>query len=559
MENFYKHWWHQAVVYQIYPRSFYDLNGDGIGDLQGIIAKLNYLAQLGINVIWLSPIYPSPNDDNGYDISDYCSIHPDYGTMQDFEELVQKANQYGIKIVMDLVVNHTSDEHPWFIESKRSKDNPKRDWYIWRDPRPDGSEPNNWSSHFARSAWELDKTTGQYYLHLFSKKQPDLNWANPELRQAIYEMMHFWLKKGIGGFRMDVINMIGKPSDLPDAAILKNVYGFEHWANNSLTHQYLREMNTQVLSQYDILTVGETPHVTPFEGILYSHPNRHELGMIFQFEHMEVDKDPATGGPFKYKLSDLKAILNRWQNGVYGNGWNSNYWSNHDQARAVSRFGDDGLFRLQSAKMLGTTLHMMFGTPYVYQGEELGLKNTIRTTIEEYDDLYDHHKYDVLTHELGLTPQKAMAAIAPFSRDNARVPMSWSDATNGGFTTGKSWLSSSPDSAKINAEQALHDPDSVYFHYQKLIRLRRNSPYTTTIVYGQSTMVLPEDESLFAYIRHDESSALLVVSNFTGETIERSLDYSIQSIVLSNYENSPIDLKTFKLRPYESIIYSVVI
>jgi glycosidase len=326
-----------------------------------------------------------------------------------------------------------------------------------------------------------------------------------------------------------------------------------------ITHQYLREMNKQVLSQYDILTVGETPLVTPYEGILYSHPDRHELGMIFQFEHMDLDKDPETGGPRDFKLSKLKEILNRWQTEVYGNGWNSNYWSNHDQARAVSRFGDDGQFRVQSAKMLGTTLHMMFGTPYIFQGEELGLINTVRQSIEEYNDLYDHHKYDILINELGLSNEEAMRAITPFSRDNARVPMSWSCAANGGFTTGKPWLACTPDTVRINAEQALQDPNSVYFHYQKLIRLRRNSPYSSTIVYGQTIMILPEDEALFAYIRQDESAALLVVSNFTAETIERSLDYSIQSVVLSNYDNSPTELKVFMLRPYESIVYELAI
>ncbi len=551
-------WWHNAVVYQIYPRSFNDSNGDGIGDIPGIIEKLDYIAGLGVNVIWLSPIYKSPMDDNGYDISDYMDIAPEFGTMADVEDLIEKAADRGIKIVMDLVVNHTSDEHPWFIESKSSKDNPKRDWYIWKDPKPDGSVPNNWGSHFTRSAWEFDEKTGQYYLHLYSKKQPDLNWANPEVRKAVFDMMHFWLKKGIGGFRMDVINMIGKSSDYPDGALLdEGVAGFDQWANNSLTHQYLREMNAEVLSKYDILTVGETPYVTPFEGRLYSHPGRHELGMIFQFEHMGVDKENELGIRKPIDLAELKRIMGRWQDGLNGRGWNSNYWSNHDQPRAVSRFGDDGAFREESAKMLGTTLHMMFGTPYIYQGEELGLTNTYYETIDDYNDLFDHYKYDLMTTDFGISNEKAMATIRYFSRDNARVPMRWSSEENGGFTTGTPWLKINPNYKEINAEKELANKDSVFYHYRKLVALRRDSEYSDVIAYGRHALVLPDDKAVYAYTRMLDGKELLVVSNFTGEEQKRSLEGKAVKVVLSNYDDSSTMLQDLTLRPYESVVYEI--
>ncbi len=372
-EQLEKRWWHDAVVYQIYPRSFNDSNGDGIGDIPGIIEKLDYIQTLGANVIWLSPVYKSPMDDNGYDISGYREIAPEFGTMADMEKLLFEADKRGIKIVMDLVVNHTSDEHPWFLESKSSQDNPKRDWYIWKDPKQDGSEPNNWESFFKPKAWTLDETTGQYYLHLFSNKQPDLNWANPEVREAVYDMMHFWLKKGLGGFRMDVINMIGKPSDYPDATIFDSgVAGWEHWSNNLLVHQYLREMHDKVLRHYDVLTVGETPFTTTLDGRYYSHPDRNEISMIFQFEHVGIDREEHNAVKKDFDLVQYKEIMSRWQEDLYQKGWNSVYWSNHDQPRTVSRYGSDSPeYRVISAKMLGTVLHMMSGTPYIYQGEEI--------------------------------------------------------------------------------------------------------------------------------------------------------------------------------------------
>lgn len=556
-----KKWWHKEAVYQIYPRSFKDSNGDGIGDIQGIISELDYLEKLGISVIWLSPVYKSPMDDNGYDISDYRDIAPEFGTMADFDELIARAADKGIRFVMDLVVNHTSDEHSWFVESRRSKDNPRRDWYIWKDPAEDGGPPNNWESHFTRSAWELDKKTGQYYLHLFSKKQPDLNWANPEVRKAVYEMMHFWLKKGIGGFRMDVINMIGKPADFPHAAIKnKGILGFEHWANNSRTHEYLREMHREVLSHYDVLTVGETPHVSPFDGQLYSHPDRKELGMIFQFEHMGLDKGALADLKKPLDLAKFKSVMSNWQEGLHDKGWNSNYWSNHDQARAVSRFGNDGEYRIESAKMLGTTLHMMSGTPYIYQGEEIGAVNTYYDRIEDYNDLMDHHFYDLLVHDHNLSPAEAVKRIQPFSRDNARVPMRWTGGKYNGFTSGEPWLKMEGPGAKFHAEEALADEKSVFYHYKELIRLRRDSEYSDTIVYGDSVLLDPEDASVYAYLREGKGQRLLVVSNFTEETLTRSYDYDAKKIVLANYGMNvdvSVDLKKLTLHPYESCVFEV--
>ncbi|MBV1756714.1 MAG: alpha-glucosidase [Dethiosulfatibacter sp.] len=553
-----KKWWHQAVVYQIYPRSFNDSNGDGIGDLRGVIEKLDYLKELGVNVIWMSPIYPSPMADNGYDVSDYMSIAPEYGTMSDFEDMIAEADKREIKIIMDLVVNHTSDEHPWFVESRSSIDNDKRDWYIWQKPKADGSMPNNWNSWFTRSAWDFDEETGECYLHLFSKKQPDLNWANPQVRNAIHDIMRFWLDKGIGGFRMDVINLIGKPSDYPDGALEGiGVMGIDHFANHSLAHQYLREINDKVLSHYDVLTVGETPMVTTFEGKLYSHPNRHELGMVFQFEHMDLDKDSNFAAKKELDLVQFKEIMTRWQENLHNQGWNSLYWSNHDQARAVSRFGNDKVYRVISAKMLANTLHFMDGTPYVYQGEELGMTNTYHNSIDEYNDLLDHHKYDILTNDEGLSNEEALKIIRPFSRDNARAPMHWNNKLNGGFSTGKPWLKMNDNYKSINAQAALDDPDSVFYHYQKLIALRRSGDFSDVIVYGRHQLLHSKDPEVYSYMRYTDRKALLIVSNFTDKILERSFDEKAIQIVISNYQDSSSDLSALKLRPYESVVYEV--
>ncbi|PWI33225.1 glucohydrolase [Vibrio albus] len=551
------HWWHNAVVYQIYPRSFNDSNGDGIGDIPGIIEKLDYINKLGANVIWLSPVYKSPMDDNGYDISDYCEIAPEFGTMADMERLITEADKRGIKIVMDLVVNHTSDEHPWFIESKSSKDNPKRDWYIWKDPKEDGSEPNNWESFFTPKAWEWDENTGQYYLHLFSSKQPDLNWANPEVREAVYDMMHFWLKKGLGGFRMDVINMIGKPSDFPDATIFDSgVAGWEHWANNLLCHQYLREMHEKVLSHYDVLTVGETPFTTTLDGRYYSNPARNEVSMIFHFEHMSIDREEHNAVRKPFDLVEFKAIMSKWQDDLYQKGWNSLYWNNHDQPRAVSRYGDDKEYRIISAKMLGTALHMMSGTPYIYQGEELGMTNKHFTDISEFNDLMAKFHYKKML-ERGLTPQKAIEFLNYFSRDHARVPVQWSNEANAGFTSGTPWLAVNNNYMQINAEQATNDSDSVFHHYRQLIELRQGDEYGDVIVYGKHQLLDPEDADVYAYLRSYNGKMLLIVANFSKKSQTRDYDFSLKKVVLNNYDDEVSSLSALSLRPYQATIFEV--
>ncbi len=487
------------MVYQIYPRSFNDANGDGIGDIPGIIEKLDYIQGLGANVIWLSPVYKSPMDDNGYDISGYREIAPEFGTMTDMEALLKEADRRGIKIVMDLVVNHTSDEHPWFVESKSSKDNPKRDWYIWKDPKEDGSEPNNWESFFKPKAWTLDEATGQYYLHLFSNKQPDLNWANPEVREAIYDMMHFWLKKGLGGFRMDVINMIGKPSDFPDATIFDSgVAGWEHWSNNLLAHQYLREMHEKVLKHYDVLTVGETPFTTTLDGRYYSHPARNEISMIFQFEHVSIDREEHNAVKKDFDLVQYKEIMSRWQEDLYQKGWNSLYWSNHDQPRTVSRYGSDSPeYRVISAKMLGTVLHMMSGTPYIYQGEEIGMTNKHFNNIEEFNDLMAKFHYQKMLQR-GISNEDAIAFLNDFSRDHARVPVQWDSSEHAGFTTGTPWLPVNENYIDINAEQAVNDESSIYHHYRQLIALRKSDEFGKVIVYGDHKLLDPQDSEVYA-------------------------------------------------------------
>ena len=558
-ESLPQRWWHNAVVYQIYPRSFNDSNGDGIGDIPGIIEKLDYIKQLGANVIWLSPVYKSPMDDNGYDISDYYDIAPEFGTMADMERLIAEANQRDIRIVMDLVVNHTSDEHPWFIESKSSKDNPKRDWYIWKDPKQDGSEPNNWDSFFTPKAWELDENTGQYYLHLFSNKQPDLNWANPEVRDAIYDMMHFWLKKGLGGFRMDVINMIGKPSDFPDATIFdEGVAGWEHWANNLLCHQYLREMHDKVLSHYDVMTVGETPFTTTLDGRFYSHPDRHEVSMIFHFEHMSIDREEHNALRKPFDLLQYKAIMSKWQDDLYQKGWNSLYWSNHDQPRTVSRYGDDSeKYRVISAKMLGTTLHMMSGTPYIYQGEEIGMTNKHFSDINEFNDLMARFHYQKMM-ERGVTPEKALEFLNYFSRDHARVPVQWNGDNNAGFTTGTPWLAVNENYPEINAKEAVDNEDSIFHHYCKLVKLRQGKEYGDVVVYGKHQLLDPEDRDVYAYLRSFKGKTLLIVANFTKRTQTRNYDYILKKTVLNNYPDEIINtLYKLELKPFQASIFEI--
>lgn len=556
-------WWKEAVVYQVYPRSFYDSNGDGIGDLRGVIQKLDYLKELGIDVIWLNPVYKSPNDDNGYDISDYYDIMDEFGTLADWEELLLKAHEKGIKIIMDLVVNHTSDEHPWFIESRSSRDSAKRDYYIWMDPK-DGKEPNNWASFFSPSVWEWDEATGQYYLHLFSKKQPDLNWKNPEVRREVYKMMKWWLDKGIDGFRMDVINALAKAEGFPDAPTdgKKGRYVFcpSLYFNQPGIHEYLKEMNREVLSKYDIMTVGETGGVTPEEALLYVGEDRDELNMVFQFEHMEIDAGPS--GKWEtvpWKLTDFKRIMSKWQLSLQGKGWNSLYLNNHDQPRMVSRFGNDKEFRVESAKMLATLLHTLQGTPYIYQGEEIGMTNVRFRSIEEYNDIEIHNFYNIALNELGLDEKEVMEAIYLKGRDNARTPMQWDDSPNAGFTTGKPWLGVNPNYKEINVAAALKDSNSIFYYYKKLIQLRKEN---LVIVYGDYRPILEEDENIYSYIRTLDDDRILVILNFFDRTPEfrlpEDIAYDSAELLISNYNVDPAeDLRSIKLRPYEARVYRI--
>ncbi|MDO5793314.1 MAG: alpha-glucosidase [Turicibacter sp.] len=542
-----KKWWHRSVVYQIYPRSFKDTNGNGVGDLRGVIEKLDYLKELGIDVIWLSPVYKSPMDDNGYDISDYQDIAPEFGTMADMDELIEQANHRGIRILMDLVVNHTSDEHPWFLEAKKSKDNPYRDYYIWRDPAEDGGVPNELNSTFSGTAWQYDETTGQYYLHLFSKRQPDLNWENPKLREEVYQMMNFWLKKGIGGFRMDVIDLIGKEID-------QLITG-----NGPQLHPYLQEMNQASFGNYDVLTVGETWGATPEIAKLYSNPSRHELSMVFQFEHVSIDWHPQEGKwrPTTFDFIKFKEILSKWQTSLKGEGWNSLFWNNHDLPRIVSRWGNDQEYRVQTAKMFASLLHLMQGTPYIYQGEEIGMTNVQFDSLEEYNDIEIHQFYrDNL--QKGYTHEQMMEAIWKNGRDNARTPMQWDESEHAGFTSGTPWLKVNPNYKTINVEKALEDKQSIFYHYKKLIELRKNSNYSDTIIYGDYKLLLPEDHQVFTYTREDEQYKLLVVANFSEEEITRTFEDEVKEVILSNYNDSSLELSNLKLRPYETIIFELV-
>ena len=510
-----KTWWKESVVYQIYPRSFMDSNGDGIGDLNGITAKLDYLKTLGIDVIWLSPVYRSPNDDNGYDISDYEAIMDEFGTMEDFDRLLEAAHERGIRIVMDLVVNHTSDEHAWFIESRSSRDNDKRDYYFWREGK-NGGPPNNWGSFFSGSAWEYDETTDMYYLHQFSRKHPDLNWDNPRVRGEVFDMMTRWCEKGIDGFRMDVISLISKPDGLPDAPAMNGLYGDAGFVfNGPRIHEYLQEMNEEVLSRYDLLTVGETPNVTVEEAGQYANEEGTELNMIFQFEHMNLDGgDGYKWSTRKLPLVPLKENLSKWQTGLDGIAWNSLYFCNHDQPRIVNRLGDpDPQFREASAKCIATCLHMMQGTPYIYQGEELGMTNYPFRSVEDFRDIESINAYRELTEQRGMDPAVLFPMIAAKSRDNARTPMQWDETENGGFTTGTPWMAVNPNYIEINAREQLLRRDSVFQHYKKLIAMRH---HYEIIVYGHYQLLLSEDPDLFVYTRDLAEHRLLVVCNFSG-------------------------------------------
>lgn len=546
-----KAWWKEAVVYQIYPRSFCDSNGDGIGDLNGITSKLDYLKELGIDVIWLSPVYKSPNDDNGYDISDYEDIMTEFGTMEDFDKMLDAAHERGIKIVMDLVVNHTSDEHPWFVESRSSKDNEKRDYYIWKEGK-DGKEPTNWGSAFSGPAWKYDEHTDMYYLHLFSVKQPDLNWENPKVRNEVYDMMTRWCEKGIDGFRMDVISLISKPVGYPDAKVV-GLYGdMGICANGPKVHDYLKEMNERVLSKFDIMTVGETAGVTLEEAKKYANTDGSELNMVFQFEHTDLDG----GERFKWDtkpmpLVPLKENLSKWQKGLEDVAWNSLYFCNHDQPRIVSRLGDESdAYRELSAKCIATCLHMMQGTPYIYQGEELGMTNTVFNSLDDFRDLESINAYRELIESGLFTKDDMFPKIAHKSRDNARTPMPWDASENAGFTTGTPWLALNPNYKKINVADQLRREDSVFHYYQKLIRLRKENEI---IVYGKYELLLPEDENIFAYTRTLGNKKLITVCNFSKS--EQKFDftgYENAKVLISNYGGDIRDGGI--LKPYSAVV-----
>ena len=551
-----KRWWKESVVYQIYPRSFCDSNGDGIGDLNGITGKLDYLKELGIDVIWLSPVYKSPNDDNGYDISDYQAIMDEFGTMEDFDRMLATAHEKGIKIMMDLVVNHTSDEHKWFIESRKSTDNPYRDYYIWRPAKEDGSLPNNWGSCFSGPAWEYDKTTDMYFLHLFSKKQPDLNWDNPAVRQDVFDMMNWWLKKGVDGFRMDVISLISKEPGLPDKETGINGYAtFNVSANGPHVHEYLQEMRQKALNNADTITVGECSGVTLEEAKKYARSDEKELNMVFQFEHMDVDSDEKAGKwtTRKMDLRNLKKILTRWQKGLQDIAWNSLYWENHDQPRSVSRFGNDSdEYREISAKMLATCIHMMQGTPYVYQGEELGMTNCPFNTLDNFRDLESINAFHELTEQGKMTEEDMMAAIGYKGRDNARTPMQWDDSAYAGFSTANPWIMVNPNYTKINAKDQVNREDSVFKYYQKLIKLRHESEL---IVYGTYDLILDDDKDIYAYIRTLGDEKLIVYCNFSENTREVELpeEFANGKVLISNYSDAKVNHK-ITLRPYEAIV-----
>ena len=551
-----KRWWKESVVYQIYPRSFCDSNGDGIGDLNGITGKLDYLKELGIDVIWLSPVYKSPNDDNGYDISDYQAIMDEFGTMEDFDRMLATAHEKGIKIMMDLVVNQTSDEHKWFIESRKSTDNPYRDYYIWRPAKEDGSLPNNWGSCFSGPAWEYDKTTDMYFLHLFSKKQPDLNWDNPAVRQDVFDMMNWWLKKGVDGFRMDVISLISKEPGLPDKEPGINGYAtFNVSANGPHVHEYLQEMRQKALNNADTITVGECSGVTLEEAKKYARSDEKELNMVFQFEHMDVDSDEKAGKwtTRKMDLRNLKKILTRWQKGLQDIAWNSLYWENHDQPRSVSRFGNDSdEYREISAKMLATCIHMMQGTPYVYQGEELGMTNCPFNTLDNFRDLESINAFHELTEQGKMTEEDMMAAIGYKGRDNARTPMQWDDSAYAGFSTANPWIMVNPNYTKINAKDQINREDSVFKYYQKLIKLRHESEL---IVYGTYDLILDDDKDIYAYIRTLGDEKLIVYCNFSENTREVELpeEFTNGKVLISNYIDAKVNHK-ITLRPYEAIV-----
>ena len=563
--------WRKQVAYQIYPRSFADSNGDGIGDLPGITSKLDHLEALGVKIVWLSPVYDSPNDDNGYDIRDYRSIMKEFGTMADFEVMLAGMRARGIRLMMDLVVNHTSDEHEWFKQARSSRSNPYHDYYIWHDP-VEGREPTNWEAAFSGSAWTFNEATGEYYLHMFSKKQPDLNWENPKVRQEVYDLMHFWLKKGVGGFRMDVINMISKPwlsseakdsaaQSLPNAPKVQE--GFLQPAFEMVTHgprfmTFMQEMKREVLEHYDCITVGESPCATVEQAQEITDSETGALNMVFQFEHMDADSQPGKGkwALKPLHLPDLKATLSRWQTGLHGKGWNSLYWCNHDQPRAVSRFGDAGQYRVRSAKMLATCLHMMQGTPFIYQGEELGMTNVAWDDINAYQDIETRNMYAQAVNQKGVPHQEVMQSIHAKGRDNARTPMQWSTAHQAGFTTGTPWLALNNNFAEVNAAQARADADSIFHYYRQLIALRQAWP---VVVDGNYSLLLPKHPALFAYTRKLNDVTLLVLCNFSGQfqglPLKQLPDFFNATPLIGNLPKEEWSLAADTLAAWEARVY----
>ena len=561
-------WWRRATVYQVYPRSFADSNGDGIGDLRGIVSKLDYLAELGVDVVWVSPFFRSPQHDNGYDISDYQDVDPVFGTLSDLDELIAGLHERGMKFMMDVVVNHTSDEHPWFVEARSGVDSPKRDWYWWRPPRPGttggepGAEPTNWESFFSGPCWTFDEASGEYYLHLFTRQQPDLNWENPEVRQAVADMLRWWLDRGVDGFRMDVINMISKKLPLADGPVLPGrAYGIG-WGEficGPRIHEFLHELTEEVVRDREqpLMTVGEMPGVTTDQAVLFTDPRRAEVDMVFQFDHVMLDQAP--GGKFDprpLRLTELKSSLATWQDALADPGWNSLYWCNHDQPRAVSRFGsDDPAHRVASAKALATVLHLHRGTPFVYQGEELGMTNYPFTSLDEFRDV-ESINHARCASDAGEDDASILEVLRDRSRDNARTPMQWNDGEHGGFTTGDPWLPVNPNHDEINAGAQLADHDSVFHHYRRLIELRHELDVVTA---GDFTLLLPDDEQVWAFTRHVDDTTLLVVANMSSDEATLRLDdaeaWTSAELVLANRPGRSGGLTPdHRLAPWEALV-----
>ncbi|MEJ8764665.1 alpha-glucosidase [Oceanobacillus sp. HCA-5259] len=551
-------WWKEAVAYQIYPRSFMDSNGDGIGDIQGIISKLDYLQDLGIDVIWVSPIYPSPNIDNGYDISDYQGISAEYGTMEDFDELLREVHARGMKLIMDLVINHTSDEHEWFIESRSSKDNAYRDYYIWH-PGKNGKAPNNWESIFGGSAWEYDEKTGEYYMHVFASKQPDLNWENPEVRHDLYKMVNWWLDKGIDGFRVDAISHIKKVPgfpDMPNPDNLKYVPSYEGHMNRPGIEVFLEELRKETFDKYDIMTVGEANGVKVEQADAWVGEENGFFNMIFQFEHLDLWGKSATGG---LDMQGLKKALSKWQKGLDGVGWNALFLENHDQPRSVSTWGNDTDLREKSAKSFATMYFLMQGTPFIYQGQEIGMTNVEFDSIDDYNDVAIKTLYKE-EREAGKSHEEVMKIIWKSGRDNSRTPMQWNSKENGGFTTGTPWMKVNPNVKEINVEAELKDPDSIYHYYKKLIELRRGNE---TLIYGSYELILEEHEQIYAYVRTLGEEQYVILTNLLDGTADFEFPEDLlgkqAELRLSNYqvEEAHETLDTMTFRPYEARVYQI--